>query len=562
MNRISKHFLTSYFSILNKNTGFTPRHFKVTWHKFLLLIFFVLLAGCSQEELDDLAPGRIETVDGISADDLEEYQGDLGLSIDSRNVAKKGYKPTKARITVQSSNGNFSRTINLDPYLFFGKIKFPIDSLPGNQATELRNGVDITIEILAPDGKVITSESHTKKTFKPEINTLMINAESLVDLETRVNLKKDLPYYIQLIKDGKPANSVVVSQNRPLIGSLNAVSLFVTNQVAFTGPASEPKSAFNFQKISGEENVYAIIENNKGTYVQLGFDGTLSGGLLKKSNPVPALSNHFKFRIEKEAPGIFVLKTYNGMEIRDFIGIGLKAGANGGGIRVRFVPMTVQWEAESIETRYLDPILPPAQTGFGFNNTLVNCGNGELQQTIGVQIERSVTVTSGWEESLSISSTHESSVSTTLGVEVEAGFFGNKATYSAEISSSYTYTSTNTTESTEWGEQNETTTETFFSERLVTVPPKNASLVYDAFQYYDKVVVPYVQRLRVKARVPNSNLAPLTGAEIKSQFHFNGFEGVISAVGSDYIEITMKGTVFLTGIIKTKSEVLEADPGC
>jgi hypothetical protein len=70
-----------------------------------------------------------------------------------------------------------------------------------------------------------------------------------------------------------------------------------------------------------------------------------------------------------------------------------------------------------------------------------------------------------------------------------------------------------------------------------------------------------VQRLRVRG-TEHDTRESLSGEEIKSQFHFNGFNGMITEVGSDYIEITLRAVATMNKIFKWKSEVQEVDPMC
>ncbi|HKJ40778.1 MAG TPA: hypothetical protein VKA27_01745, partial [Sunxiuqinia sp.] len=54
----------------------------------------------------------------------------------------------------------------------------------------------------------------------------------------------------------------------------------------------------------------------------------------------------------------------------------------------------------------------------------------------------------------------------------------------------------------------------------------------------------------------------LTGEELKSQLLFNGFQGVITETGSDYIEVTVRGSTVIDNMVKTRSEVQDEDPNC
>lgn len=58
--------------------------------------------------------GEIETGSGISATELNEYPGDLGLLIDTRNIAKKGYNPTKVILDLEATEGDYDQEVSVE----------------------------------------------------------------------------------------------------------------------------------------------------------------------------------------------------------------------------------------------------------------------------------------------------------------------------------------------------------------------------------------------------------------------------------------------------------------
>jgi hypothetical protein len=164
---------------------------------------------------------------------------------------------------------------------------------------------------------------------------------------------------------------------------------------------------------------------------------------------------------------------------------------------------------------------------FKFNSTLTNCGQGSLSQTVGSAITESRERVIGWEESLSITTSNTVSVSATIGVAFDAKFFGTGASYNASITAGYQYSRDVTSSSSNFEEYKNTIEETIFAERTVIVPSGSASLVYDAFQFYENTKVNFVQCLRISGIDSQTGMS-LSGDEIRSQFHFSGFNGVIS----------------------------------
>lgn len=543
--------------------------------KIMLVLFLVTLSACSKDEETEPGPGpvtegnnEIVKAAGATEDDFDTYKGDIGVIVETRSLTKKGYTPAQARMTINDNSGDYSQTIDLDPYTFMGQIKIPVAGISEATLNELKDGVEIKTEVLDESGNVIVEETASKVSFKSDANILSVKATALEDLNKEVHLKSNTPYYVQVLDEDKKPYATM--NRNGIVSAYNAIA--ITAKASYTG--DETALHFTFRPVEGKENTFSIkhFETGKDLRIHRSYIGSPTGIGLKIHQAIVADSNFSdddlqaysdsNFVIEKVEDGLYKIKSLQNEYIKDAPGVGLTLNYAGASLLYfRFIPLNIDWQIENIETHFLEPILPPAKTGFGFNNTLINCGNGSLEQTVGIEISETVSTTTGWEESVSVMSSHTASVSATVGVEFEAGFFGTKSKYSAEITAGYEYTTENTTENSKWGETTKETQEVYFSQRLVTVPPKNASLVYDAYQFYDNIKMNFVQRLRVKATEHDTSEA-LSGNEIKSQFHFNNFNGIITEVGSDYIEITLRGVTQLDKVIKTESKVKEADPMC
>ena len=537
-----------------------------------LLLFLFFLNACKEEEGMKPSPdgeGEIVEIDGIAEDDLKSYEGDIGFIVEARKVAKKGYAPAKAKITVNASSGDYSETLDLDPFSLMTQIKIPVENLSDEAISELTNGVEVVAELLDANNNAITEEVFSKVSFKANPAVNAVNGDELEDLDTQVHLKSNTPYYVQIVEEGVPARGAMVLNGKP--AAFGQISL--SGNISFTG--DEDRFLFSFEQIPDKENTFAIrhIATNKYLRIHRNYHGIPGIFLISHAAVVADLNWQFpddflkgntdaQFVIKKEGDGVYYFESVQGERIKVAAGVGLTLNYPGATpVDFRFVPMNIDWEVENIETQYLEPILPPAKSGFGYNSTLVNCGTGNLEQTIGESKTLSTITTVGWQETLSLSSSHTAYAEVTLGMEVEGSFFGLGASYSAEATAGYEYTTTSTTENSKWQEATGETSETFFSERTVTIPPKSSSLVYDAFQSYDNVKVNTVQRLRVRG-IEHDTRESLSGEEIKSQFHFNGFNGMITEVGSDYIEITLRAVATMNKIFKWKSEVQEVDPMC
>jgi len=266
-----------------------------------------------------------------------------------------------------------------------------------------------------------------------------------------------------------------------------------------------------------------------------------------------------------------MLSSNNGPEIKVASGVGLTGlsgfnfangvSVNSEEVRWRILAANINWEVNSIGTTFMAPILPPAETAFGFNSTLTNCGNGDLVQKVGVKKTETSTRTFSMTEAITIASSSEANGSATVGMEVKAGFFGNEATYNASATLGFKYTSSFSSTSTNSSSIVSEVSDEISTERTVNVPSGSASLVYDVFQFYPDTKVHFCQRLRIKGKDSDTG-EPLSGEEIQSQFHFNNFNGVIVAIESTSVVVSLQGTAILEKMIKTTSKVEDVQPDC
>jgi len=557
----------------------TKKHFGVVG----LILFFIIICcmSCNKEEVAPDTPcigdcnDEIKEARGISEEALPAYLGDIGIVASVRELQKKGYSPKSIEVTVNASSGEFSETMDLNPYTLMAQIKLPVKDLSEEAQSELREGVGVVVKILDESGGLIWEESISKISFQSNPLPVSINTNGLEDLDTRISLKSNTPYYIQLMENGAPTGKAIWNMADVGAGLGFSFTTWVWDEVKFTGGEDEKASLYTFEAIPGTENTYAIKNLGTNRYLRIHRNWNYLGVVPRKAI-VADLNWRFpddfingntdaRFVIKENDDGSYRLESVQGERIMlgtegvsPFLMINHPQSQN---ISFRFVPMNIDWSIETIETQYMEPILPPAKNGFSYNSTLINCGQGELSQTIGSSKIVETVTTVGWEETISLSSSHSAGGSLTLGMEVNATFFGLGASYSAEATADYNYTTTSATETTNWNQAQGATSETFFSERTITVPPKSASLVYDAFQSYENIKVNVVQRLRVRASEHDTGES-LNGEEIKTQFHFNGFKGVVTEVGPDYMEVTLRGVATLDKIFKSQSDVQDVDPQC
>ncbi|MEL7248454.1 MAG: hypothetical protein AAFO03_08550 [Bacteroidota bacterium] len=543
-------------------------------HKAFLLLFSTLLfclCACNKPEDDGImlpGDGELETGSGITATELNEYPGDLGLLIDTRNIAKKGHYPTQVVLDFAASEGDYDREVPVDPYTNIATVSIPVSSLSAEAAAELRDGVPLDYRIEAAGGELLEEGSISIIPLRENGTKITATAADLPYADETFVMTEGMPYFLQTVDASGNFSDQVVEKSANAEGN---VTQLYEDYSAFRNSWSNHQ--YYFQAHPGEDNVYSIYSRHTNRYLGIDYNwaGTFyqSGSLSYPIDP-SALSSDFKFRIQRAENGFFTLHDANGDPLRRFEESGQKAFWRTTSTNpvqyFRIIALDVEWEVTELSTEHQAPIYPPAETTFGFNSTLINCGNGSLEQEVGIEESVTSTYTVGFEETIGLSSRATTSLEATVGATAEASFFGSGGSVSAEVSAGLELSVEATQTSTISSENSTSKENTFFSKRTVTVPAGSASLVYDAYQTYSNVQIPFVKRFRVRANqidpVNNAVIVPMTGAAINTQFSFVGFKGVVTTVGPDYIEITVRGTTRMDNIVQAQSEVRDVPADC
>ncbi len=526
------------------------------------LLFLVL--GCSKDD-NEPGPGdgEIEVTNGITEDELENYAGDLGLLISTRDIAKKGYMPAKVNITTTASQGNYDQELDVDPFTNIAQLIISVEDLSDSEEEELRNGVGLDIEILDETNSVIISESYSVISFEENGSQIDIDATSLEELFEELDFKDDMRHYLQLVNPSGNYGDKIVW--KPGSGDSGSLRLKERTSSFNQGITSEQ---FFIYKYPNENNVFAFYSAITNRYLRIGSSTRTfrqSGAYSYPSTNPNSLGDDLKFRIQKESNGLYTIRGFAD-------GNPLRRTSNGADINwhtlpsgtiqyFRVIALDIDWEVTELNTEYLPPILPAAETSFGFNSTLKNCGSGTLEQQVGIEREVTTTYTSVVSETIGLSARVTTSVDVSVSATAEASFFGNGGSVTGEVSTGLEVSTEVSSSSTVSSEESVSETNTFFSNRIVTVPSGSASLVYDAYQTYSNVRVPYVKRLRLKGN-HTENSGSLSGISIATQLDITNFSGVITSIGTDFVEITLRGNMYLDNIVDTQTEVRDVAANC
>ncbi|WP_299275074.1 hypothetical protein [uncultured Psychroserpens sp.] len=548
--------------------------FNIGFRKLVYLAFLLLIIGCSKDEdvIEGPGPGdgELQETAGISVNDLESYLGDIGLKINTRPIAKKGYTPATVTLETDAVHGNYDQELTVDPFTHVAQLSIAIEDLSEDAENELRNGIPLSIIVRDSNNQELISESFSIVNFLENGTSIIPNTSDLQFLAEEISFKNNMPHFLQTVDaNGNYGTNAV---EKPSSAGSSGVEL---KEDFSSYSSSWTNHQYYFHKINGQENVYAISSMHSSRYLTIGNNSRVLRQSSAFSYPTVdpnALEADYIFRIQKESNGLYTIRGMaNNMPLRRFNNSGdISWHTNNSGTiqYFRIIALNLFWNAQQVETTdYLSPLFPEVDSNFGFNSTLVNCTQGGLSQVVGINEVETVSSTVGWEESLSISSREDLEVSVTVGVEAEAKFFGGSATASGETTTSYGFSQEVTESQSQFEEETVEETVEFTFERTVTVPPLSASLVYDAYQSYSNVRIPFVKQLIITANQidpanANNVLGPLTGADLVTQLRMNNFNGLITEVGSNFVRVTLRGTSILDNIIETQSVFTPADFNC
>ena len=524
----------------------------------LTIGFTILCSSCNNDDDNNVTPDMRGPSEKIVVD-----QGSLGIVIDTRPIAKKGYKPATAQVNFSGSFSSFSQTVEISGSTNVGTLKIPSADLTEQQMETLADGVQVSIEVSDATTSLSTFSDNVKV---DNSNSPVVIDTSLPAIFPEPNIQEGVPYLIQVI------NPDLISHNQ----------LFRLHIDRGQDPAFDPIVLDGLNESVAREYYEFYFESAGGGAYYMKFQDPLnaqpyyylemsgSGFLLTfyKTDPSQLNGDTFKFRVARDENGQLTLTPLSGNTLFEFDVSAvpeqpytqLTYGTEDNYLPLRIVAANVEWEVEDRGTKYNAPILPPAKLDFAFRSILKNCSRAKLTETVGRSESRTESFTMGTEESLELFSSQEFSVDVTAGVEAAANFFGSSVTASLEVSTGFSYTtsSTQTTTNT-WEETVEETLE-ISRERQVEIPEFTAVEVYDAVQTLENVTMPFVKILRVRGKYDGTDA--LTGEEISTQLLANQFGGVVSEVASEYVEISIRGNVVIDKLFEVESSVTELQDAC
>ncbi|WP_133248463.1 hypothetical protein [Flagellimonas aquimarina] len=554
-------------------------NFKVLSRSFMLLLL-ILVVACSKDDSGNPDPnqnGQVEELDPtISTSEFETDEGQIGISLSAREIARRGYNPVTAVISIESSSNLEDQTVPFDEFSNLAILSFENDALDDTLENELKDGVAVQVTVRDENDAVLATQDFAKLSFKPSPEDEEIGAEGLDDLFAEVSLRPDLKYYVQLVDNDNNVVGAPSSQRYPATGTSPPADIRLRGTMNYSEEPDffETYTTYHFAKIPDNEEYFSIAVHDDDDihylYISNGQLNVQSRGnlVVNGGNTNVADFPHYWFKIEKEGPGFFKIVprgTENPLVVSGSNFVIANSSTPSDSHHFRILLFDIDWDVQVIDSKFSKPIMPPSATNSAYNSTLRNCSSGTLTQTIGESTTIGTTQVAGYEETMSVSTTNTAGVEVSVQVsyEAEAKFFGSgtKKSITGSITGSYEYSKTATETNTRSRSLSTEKSVEVSVSREVGVPAGTAISVADIYQQYQNIRVPYVQKFRIEGNY-QENDDPLTGQEILTQFAFNSFTGVVTEVADGYIEVTVRGNTVIDRIIETSTETRDITNAC
>ena len=282
--------------------------FKTGLKKITYLLCLLVIISCSKDEdiNDGSDNGEVQQDTGISITELESYKGDIGLRINTREIAKKGYNPTIVTLDTDAAHGDYDQELSVDSFTKIAQLSIAVEDLTEDAESELRNGIPLTITISDNSGQELLSESFSIVNFLENGTSILPNSTNLQYLTEEISFKSNLPHFLQTVDENGNYGTQVVEKPS------SAGDAGVRLKEDFSSYSSNwSDHQYYFHKIDGEDNVFAISSMHTDRYLTIGNSTRVlrqSGAFSYPSTDPNSLQADYKFKIQKEENGLYTIR--------------------------------------------------------------------------------------------------------------------------------------------------------------------------------------------------------------------------------------------------------------
>lgn len=505
--------------------------------------------------------------------DLTTNEGTVGMVVDVRELARRGYTPHMVMLDFAGEFAELSAEIEVDRNTSVATLSRSRADFTETELSTLAAGVDVTVRVFDEAGDQLESES-----FTAPVDSSNRFFEITTDLPRTlppVTLDPDTPYLLQAIAPGSPVDGFLYKLRTTQADPLQEFHrpIVYANDFNIEDVTNLPLYSFYFREAGNNLHWLKMRDTpvDPGNELYAGFYvgeylSTFAGA---NTPPGPIPIPDIRMRLFQNENGLLridpiPLGQTTRLELLTQWSenlVGISDSSSSFYIPVRAIAADVDWEVEVLGTEFSPPILPPARLDFATRTTIENCSEATISQTVGQRESYTRSTTMSTSEGLELFSSAASSTSITTSVEVGGAFKGLGASTSVNATEEWSYTTSVTASTSNTFAATESRTFEVFNERTITVPPNTAIEAYDAVASFDNVKLPFVKVVRVRG-VRSGSGVPLTGDQIVTQLVTNQFGGVITNVRTNYVDVTMRGTATVQNYFETQIGTRRIPDGC
>ncbi|MEM1325592.1 MAG: hypothetical protein AAGI23_06540 [Bacteroidota bacterium] len=523
-----------------------------------LLLFSLLLLSifaCNKENVEEFKETEVERNDEFEVK-LEADAGMIGLTFDTREIVRK--KQNAETITLTFNDAQFSdlnETKIIDPISQMTVFSWAADELNDSQKAALVQGTSIAIAVES-DGSNVLIRNESTAIFDQQNRSLSLGGELPEPRVRPFAISGNVKYYLQNRATGK-----VWSYDAD--GQRDKTTFFMTdfesgnNFQEFTiNPVGGAKYELLVDRMraGGQSEILPVLHNvlPTGNFFSVGG-----------ASPDPTSTNDFSIIVRED--GYVNVVSDNGYYVQGFTtddGIRALNREDAKDITLaqwRMIAANIDWTIDDLGSRYSQPVLPAVDMQFAYQEEIRNCSGAAVSASVGTERTQTFSRTVTREESLQLYSSSSATQTYSAEVTISGEFYGVGASTTASTSFEHTLENSITKSTTTSDSETETEEIRISLSRTIDVPARTSVRAYDVVQFYDEIAVPYVQHVRIKGR-NRDNFEPLSGAAIEDQLWSQFFDGVITAVGPDFVEVTIRGVATFDLWSDVKREIEDGTP--
>ncbi len=233
---------------------------KSTFPFILTILAIAVFSGNCKK--DNSTQPKVQVTDTVDAS-LQTDSGSIGLIINTRPMARKGYHPDHACVNISGEMAGFSRTIAIDPKTYLAVLRYDTDSLSDSEITGFRNGVDMDIKVYDASQHIFGDTTLSNQIVDPSDYTIDIRT-TLPAINPPGLLNGDVPYIVQSQDDGKVMS--IADYNRGMPGTQPVITSDYSLQ-------DNQNQQFYFRHVQGEADSVYCLTSYRGYLMDFTFLG-------------------------------------------------------------------------------------------------------------------------------------------------------------------------------------------------------------------------------------------------------------------------------------------------